>query len=132
MNLVTYQCPSLDFPILLSFILPSHYLYTSTPRVLIAYCWYLLVMVFNGVLEAFFLATASTSDLAAQSQVLVVFLALFIISSIIFSEVPLIVLLFGSRETGLVCANALNLAMRVWYVWVFIKHYYERLREQHW
>jgi len=119
-------------PTLLSFILLSCYLYTSAPRVLIAYCWYLLVMAFNGVLEAFFSATASSSDLAAQSRVLVVFSALFIISSIVFSEVPLIVILFGSRETGLVYANASSLAMRAWYAWVFIKHYYERLREQHW
>src|SRR5258705_6111961 len=83
------------------------------------------VMAFNGVLEAFFLATASSSDLAAQSRVLVIFSALFIISSIIFSEVPLIVILFGSRETGLVYANASSLATRAWYVWVFIKCYYE-------
>src|SRR5260370_42179035 len=89
-------------------------------------------MAFNGVLEAFFLATASSSDLAAQSRVLVIFSALFIISSIIFSEVPLIVILFGSRETGLVYANASSLVTRAWYVWVFIKCYYERLREQHW
>src|SRR5258708_16989815 len=89
------------------------------------------VMAFNGVLEAFFLATASSSDLAAQSRVLVIFSALFIISSIIFSEVPLIVILFGSRETGLVYANASSLATMAWYVWVFIKCYYERLRKRH-
>ncbi len=112
-------------PTLLSFILPSRYLYTSAPRVLIAYCWYLPVMAFNGVLEAFFSATASSSDLAAQSRVLVVFSALFIISSIVFSEV------LGARETGLVYANALSLAARAWYAWVFIKRYYERLGERH-
>jgi len=111
-------------PTLLSLILPSRYLFTSAPRVLVAYCWYLPVMAFNGVLEAFFSATASSSDLAAQSRALIVFSALFVISSIVSSEV------LGAKETGLVYANALSLAARAWYAWTFIKRYYERLGER--
>ncbi|KAF8335856.1 Rft protein-domain-containing protein [Cantharellus anzutake] len=112
-------------PTLLSIVLPRQYLLTSAPRVLIAYCWYLPVMAFNGVLEAFFSATASSNDLVTQSRALMASSLLFIVSSFWLSEG------LGLKETGLVYANVLNLGARAWYAWGFTKSYYKKHGEKH-
>ena len=55
-------------PTLLSLLLPKHYLHTSAPLILKAYCLYLPVMALNGFLEAFVASVATERELVAQGQ----------------------------------------------------------------
>ena len=55
-------------PIALPILLPQQYLSTSAPKVLAAWVWYIPVLAFNGVLEAFMSSVASPRDLNNQSR----------------------------------------------------------------
>lgn len=55
----------------LQLLLPSHYLYTSAPRVLSAWIWYIPVLAINGGLEAFVSSAATPKDVNRQSRYVV-------------------------------------------------------------
>jgi oligosaccharide translocation protein RFT1 len=55
-------------PIALYILLPQQYLSTSAPKVLSAWVWYIPVLAFNGVLEAFLSSVATPRDLNNQSR----------------------------------------------------------------
>lgn len=55
-------------PIALPILLPPQYLSTSAPKVLSAWVWYIPVLAFNGVLEAFFSSVATPRDLNKHSR----------------------------------------------------------------
>jgi oligosaccharide translocation protein RFT1 len=106
-------------PTLLSFMLPSHYLSTSAPLVLQAYCLYLPVMALNGFLEAFVASTAGEAELVRRGRWMIGASIGFVGCAMMFSKI-------GMRETGLVYANVVNLGARALYGWVFAKAYFAR------
>ena len=55
-------------PIALRILLPQQYISTSAPKVLAAWVWYIPVLAFNGVLEAFLSSVATPRDLNNQSR----------------------------------------------------------------
>ncbi|KAI0087009.1 Rft protein-domain-containing protein [Irpex rosettiformis] len=114
--LVTFAPPYL--PLALRLALPSRYLTTSAPAILHTYIYYIPTMAFNGVLEAFFASTATTSHLRAQSWWMVVFSLMFVFAAIMFTQN------LGLGDSGLVWANVLNLWLRAAYAWRFVRGYF--------
>ena len=53
--------------ILLHLLLPARYLSTNAPKLLVAWIWYIPVLAFNGVLEAFMASVSTSVDLSRQS-----------------------------------------------------------------
>lgn len=114
--LVTFAPPYL--PLALRLVLPSRYLDTSAPAILHTYIYYIPTMAFNGVLEAFFASTATSSHLRAQSWWMLVFSVVFVIAAIVLTQT------FGLGDSGLVWANVLNLWFRATYAWRFARGYF--------
>ncbi|KZO97593.1 Rft-1-domain-containing protein [Calocera viscosa TUFC12733] len=105
-------------PTLLAFLLPSRYLLTSAPLVLRAYCLYLPIMAFNGLLEAFFASTAEQADLTRQARTMLLFSLLFLLSALGFVRG------MGWGEVGLVYANSVNLLLRAGYCYAYVRRYF--------
>ena len=99
---------------------PAYTARTSAPVVLAAYCYYLPIMGFNGIAEAFVQAVASEAELQSQTKRMIGFSLIFLLS------VLALVRGAGMVETGLVWANCVNLGCRFAYSWGFIKSYYSR------
>ncbi|KAL7282887.1 hypothetical protein ACG7TL_002302 [Trametes sanguinea] len=116
---VTFGPPYLSLAI--SLVLPRKYLATSAPSILHVYVYYIPMMAFNGVLEAFFASAACPADLRAQSRWMLIFSAAFVAAAVGFARG------FGMGDAGLVWANVANLALRAGYAWAFVKRFF---REQ--
>jgi len=114
--LITFAPPYL--PLAISILLPPRYLSTSAPAILQVYVYYIPMMAFNGVLEAFFASTATPDDLRNQSRWLLMFSACFIGGAMFFTNT------IGLGDTGLVWANIVNLALRAGYAWVFVLKFF--------
>ncbi|KAI8974226.1 Rft-1-domain-containing protein [Trametes punicea] len=104
-----------------SLILPRKYLATSAPSILHVYVYYIPMMAFNGVLEAFFASAASPADLRTQSRWMLVFSGAFVAAAVGLARG------LNMGDAGLVWANVANLALRAGYAWVFIRRFF---REQ--
>lgn len=107
-------------PILTTLFLPKRYHATSAPSILMVYTFYLPMMAFNGVLEAFLFSAASSHDLRVQSRWLVVFSVGFIFIAVGLARS------LGLGDVGLVWANVINLGMRVLYAGLFVERYSRR------
>ncbi|KAI0333099.1 Rft-1-domain-containing protein [Cubamyces sp. BRFM 1775] len=113
---VTFGPPYLSLAIYL--ILPRKYLATSAPSILHVYVYYIPMMAFNGVLEAFFASAASPADLRAQSRWMLIFSAAFIGAAVGLARG------LGMGDAGLVWANVANLALRAVYAWTFVRRFF--------
>ncbi|ORY84416.1 Rft protein-domain-containing protein [Protomyces lactucae-debilis] len=89
--------------------------WSNITPVLVAYVYYLPFLAANGVLEAFFAATATAADLKRQSFAWLGFSVLYGIAGYTFSS-------WGA--SGLVAANAFNLALRIVYAWQYARGYF--------
>lgn len=111
-------------PTLLSLLLPKHYLHTSAPLILKAYCIYLPVMALNGFLEAFVASVATERELVAQGRWMMGGSLGFV--GAVWGMGRVEANGGGGREIGLVYANVFNLGARAVYGWVFAKNYFAK------
>ncbi|CAL1712367.1 unnamed protein product [Somion occarium] len=114
--LVTFAPPYLRLAV--SMLLPPRYLTTSAPKILQTYVYYIPMMAFNGILEAFFASTATSADLRAQSRWMLVFSIGFVIAAVVLSQ------FLELGDAGLVWANIANLTLRAIYAWTFVKRFF--------
>ncbi|KAH9936072.1 Rft protein-domain-containing protein [Fomitopsis serialis] len=94
------------------------YLHTSAPTILRTYVYYIPMMAFNGVLEAFFASAASPSDLHRQSRWLFAFSLGFVLVAVGLAKGA------GLGDAGLVWANVVNLLCRALYAWRFAVRFF--------
>ena len=113
--LVTFGPPYLS--IVTTLLLPPRFQSTSAPSILRSYVFYIPMMAFNGVLEAFFASTSTPLELKHQSRWMIVFSIFFILTAYLFNQL-------GFGDSGLVYANVLNLFLRVVYCWTFARRYF--------
>ena len=114
--LVTFGPPYLS--IATTLLLPPRFQNTSAPSILRSYVFYIPMMAFNGVLEAFFASTSTPSELKNQSRWMMVFSVVFVFAAYLLNQL-------GFGDSGLVYANVLNLSLRVVYCWAFARSYFE-------
>ncbi|KAJ8100324.1 Rft protein-domain-containing protein [Lipomyces tetrasporus] len=107
-------------PFLLSLVAGSRWASSSTSAsaVLSAYAYYVPLLAFNGVLEAFVQSVATPFQVREQSFVMLGFSVVFAIAGYVFMRV----LRLGA--TGLVYANMVNLGLRIAACVVWIRRYY--------
>ncbi|KAF9783385.1 Rft-1-domain-containing protein [Thelephora terrestris] len=113
--LVTFGPPYLS--IATTLLLPPRFQNTSAPSILRSYVFYIPMMAFNGVLEAFFASTSTPSELKHQSRWMMVFSIVFVFAAYLLNQL-------GFGDSGLVYANVLNLFLRVVYCWSFARGYF--------
>jgi oligosaccharide translocation protein RFT1 len=112
---VTFIPPYL--PLATALVLPPRYLQTSAPSILRTYRFYLPVMAFNGILEAFFASVCTPSDLKAQSYMMVAASVSMVATAIGGSG------LLGMGDTAIVWANMVSMAVRALYAWKFVQRH---------
>lgn len=107
-------------PLLLSIVAGKKWSATNASDVLATYCYYIPFLAINGVTEGFVAAVASNQELYAQSISMGFFFAAFAGSAWFF---------IGRLDlggSGVVLANAVNMALRiVWNIW-FIRRFFQR------
>jgi len=113
--LVTFGPPYLS--IATTLLLPPRFQNTSAPSILRSYVFYIPMMAFNGILEAFFASASTPSELRNQSRWMIGFSVIFVFAAYLFNQL-------GFGDSGLVYANVLNLFLRVVYCWTFAKKYF--------
>jgi oligosaccharide translocation protein RFT1 len=113
--LVTFGPPYLS--IATTLLLPPRFQNTSAPSILRSYVFYIPMMAFNGVLEAFFASTSTPSELKHQSRWMMVFSVIFVFAAYLLNQL-------GFGDSGLVYANVLNLFLRVVYCLTFARGYF--------
>jgi oligosaccharide translocation protein RFT1 len=113
--LVTFGPPYLS--IATTLLLPPRFQNTSAPSILRSYVFYIPMMAFNGVLEAFFASTSTPSELKSQSRWMMVFSIIFVLAAYLFNQL-------GFGDSGLVYANVLNLFLRAVYCWTYARGYF--------
>ncbi|KAI0628828.1 Rft-1-domain-containing protein [Trametes polyzona] len=113
---ITFGPPYL--PLATALVLPRKYLSTSAPSILHVYVYYIPMMAYNGVLEAFFASAASPRDLRAQSRWLLACSAAFVAGAVALAR--------GAQlgDAGLVWANVANLALRAAYAGAFVRRFF--------
>ncbi|MCJ1352698.1 MAG: Oligosaccharide translocation protein rft1 [Icmadophila ericetorum] len=111
-------------PLLLRYIAGSRWTQTSAGSVLGLYCYYIPLLAFNGILEAFVSSTASTVQLRTQSMWMFTFSAGFAATGYMTLKV------YNLGAQGLVVANAVNMAMRILWSWGFVRDFFEENEEK--
>ena len=104
-------------PLLLGLIAGPRWTSTAAPAVLAAYCYYIPLLALNGILEAFVSAVATPAQLRWQSAWMLAFSAAFATTGYFVLKV------WDLGARGLVLANAINMALRIWWSWGFVGGY---------
>ena len=104
-------------PLLLRYIAGSRWAQTAAPRVLGLYCYYIPFLAFNGILEAFVSAVATTEQIRRQSAWMLAFSAGFAGAGFLFLHV------YELGAAGLVAANAFNMTARIVWCGYFVRQY---------
>lgn len=104
-------------PILFGLIAGPRWTTTAAPAVLSAYCYYIPLLALNGILEAFVSAVATPAQLRLQSAWMLAFSAAFATTGYLVLKV------WDLGARGLVLANAVNMALRIWWSWGFVAGY---------
>ncbi|KAK9464559.1 Rft protein-domain-containing protein [Lipomyces arxii] len=91
---------------------------SSAPAVLSAYAYYIPLLAFNGVLEAFVQSISTPAQVREQSAAMLGFSVVFAIAGYVFMRV----LKLGA--TGLVYASMVNMALRIGACSIWILRYY--------
>lgn len=111
-------------PLALSFLLPAARwppARLQTPReILRIYTLYLPLMSLNGMLEAFFAATAAPSDLARQSRAMVLFSGAFLLTAGGLARA------LERPEAGLIWANCVNSTCRIAFTFRYARAWFGR------
>lgn len=107
-------------PFLLRLIAGRRWTSTAAPAVLAAYCYYIPLLALNGILEAFVSAVATPAQLRQQSAWMLAFSAAFASTGYFVLKVWDV----GAR--GLVLANAINMVLRIWWSWGFVREYFSK------
>jgi len=106
--------PSYSF-FLLNNLYGPKYADTEAPFVLSCYCFYVCFMAINGITEAFVQSLADQSQLAFFNLLMTFFSVTFVSFAV--------VLIHQLDTAGLILANCLNMAMRIFFSVRFIKNY---------
>lgn len=109
-------------PILLRLVAGSRWTHTEAPGVLATYCYYIPLLAINGILEAFVSVVATDPQITRQTVWKVAFFGAFAATGFL----ALRVLDLGAR--GLVVANAVTMALRIWWSWGFVQAYLRSVR----
>lgn len=104
-------------PLLLRTVAGSRWTNTPAPAVLAAYCYYIPLLALNGILEAFVSAAATPAQLRQQSAWMFAFSGAFATTGVLVLKV------WDLGARGLVLANAVNMALRIWWSWRFVQKY---------
>ena len=104
-------------PILLRIVAGSRWTHTEAPSVLATYCYYIPLLAINGILEAFVSVVATDPQITSQTFWKVAFFGAFAVTGFLVLEV----LELGAM--GLVIANAVTMALRIWWSWRFVQEY---------
>lgn len=115
-TLILSLAPTLA-PLALRTIAGPRWSHTEAPAVLAAYCYYIPLLALNGILEAFVAATATTPQLRTQSAWWFACSAAFVGSGYLVLKVC------GWGARGLVAANCMGMAARIWWSWGFVQAY---------
>ena len=107
-------------PILLKIVVGARWEGTGVEDVLGAYCYYIPLLAFNGLTEAFVSSVATKAEINRQSAWMLTFSAGFGGAAYYF----LGVLNLGAK--GVVYANVINMAFRIIWSLSFIKGYFRR------
>ena len=107
-------------PILLRFVAGSRWEASGAGEVLGTYCFYLPLLAINGITEAFVSAVATKSEINRQSTWMLFFSAIFAGSAFYLLAVK------DSGAHGLVYANCINMATRIFWSLGFITRYFKR------
>jgi oligosaccharide translocation protein RFT1 len=107
-------------PLLLKIVAGSRWTTSGAGDVLATYCYYIPLLAFNGLTEAFVSSVATESEVNRQSVWMLAFSAGFAGSAFLFLRI----LELGAQ--GLVWANVLNMSFRVIWSTAFIKSYLNR------
>ncbi len=105
------------FPRVFGLLIGSRWSSTNIDAVLSTYCYYIPVLAYNGISEAFVSSVASNSVLQNQSMIMTVFTIIFAGAAFIFLRV----LQWGAE--GLVWANIVNMIFRSLWSFGFIRGY---------
>ncbi|KAK5009219.1 hypothetical protein LTR28_002100, partial [Elasticomyces elasticus] len=122
-GLVAFALGPTAAPLLLRLVAGSRWIDIGAGEVLATYCYYIPLLAFNGVTEAFIAAVAGNRDLFRQSSYGVAFFATFAGAAYYF----LAVLETGAQ--GLVWANCVNMGLRIFWNLGFVRSYFERFRQ---
>lgn len=104
-------------PLLLGLIAGPRWTATAAPAVLASYCYYIPLLALNGILEAFVSAVATPAQMRRQSAWMLAFSAAFATTGYFVLKV------WDLGARGLVLANAVNMALRIWWSWGFVGKY---------
>jgi len=104
-------------PLLLNIVVGSRWASTGAGDVLAKYCYYIPLLAYNGVLEAFVSVVATESQLNHQSLWMLAFSAAFAGTGYVFLR------LLDLGAEGLVYANMANMVFRILWSYNFINSY---------
>jgi oligosaccharide translocation protein RFT1 len=114
-------------PALLQLVVGRKWADSAAAEVLAAFCYYIPLLAVNGVTESFVQAVATTTQLRKQSAAMFAFSLGFAAAGVLFVRT----LQMGA--TGLVWANAVNMALRIMWSGAFIRRYFgEKKVEMGW
>lgn len=105
-------------PLLLNIVVGSRWASTGAGDVLAKYCYYIPLLAYNGVLEAFVSVVATESQLNHQSIWMLAFSAAFAGTGYVFLR------LLDLGAEGLVYANMANMGFRILWSYNFINSYF--------
>lgn len=107
-------------PLLLEVVAGSRWTTSGAGNVLATYCYYIPLLAFNGLTEAFVSSVATESEVNRQSVWMLAFSAGFAGSAFLFLRV------LDMGAEGLVWANVLNMSFRLLWSTTFITSYLRR------
>ena len=119
--LLLVLAPPLSKP-LLSLLAGENWRSSPASRILAKYCYYLPLLAYNGLLEAFVSATASPAELQKQSAAMLVFSAIFAAAGYV---------LLGILERGvdgIIEANMCNMAVRITWSKTWVEQWWHEAR----
>jgi oligosaccharide translocation protein RFT1 len=105
-------------PILLHWIAGPKWHGSAAGATLSLYCYYIPLLAFNGILEAFISAVATPSQLTTQSVWMIIFSATFAVSSYVLMD------MYDLGAFGLIGANSVNMGLRIIWSWNFIRQWF--------
>lgn len=107
-------------PLLLRLVAGKAWSDSEAGEVLGFYCYYIPLLAFNGILEAFVAATADPTELTKQSVWMAGFSAVFASAGYVTLKV------YDMGAIGLVAANIINMLNRIIFSWSFVAAYFKR------
>ncbi|KAL5348799.1 Oligosaccharide translocation protein rft1 [Pseudogymnoascus australis] len=111
-------------PLLLKFVVGSRWASSGAGDVLSKYCYYIPLLAYNGVLEAFVSVVATESQLNRQSLWMLAFSVGFASTGYVFLR------LLDLGAIGLVYANMANMVFRILWSYNFINSFFRRHNSQ--